>query len=103
MPRKKIPDRETIQDQMDEHFNNILFSKTNYSSSDLYERFPKQMRDGLANAKQCYYKMFDDFRAALDEIPYFNDVFGHNTGKGFLGRMDEASFPLSPRPRSLNS
>eukprot|EP00111_Clytia_hemisphaerica_P024204 TCONS_00071323-protein len=88
MPRKKLPDRQTIEDQMDEHFNNILLSKTNYSSNDLYERFPQQMRDGLANAKQCYFKMFDDFKQALDEIPYFNDVFSHNTGKGFLGGMD---------------
>ena len=88
-PNKKMSERKTILDQMDDHFSSVLFAKTQHASGDLYERFPKQMRDGLAHAKQCYFTMFDHFSEALTEIPYFDDVFGHNTKKGFLDGMDK--------------
>ena len=61
--------------------------ESSITASEFINSFPMLVKERLGETKQAYYHLFDVFTEAMDEIPYFDEVFAYHQENGLYTRL----------------
>ena len=61
--------------------------ESSITASEFINLFPMLVKERLGETKQAYYHLFDVFTEAMDEIPYFDEVFAYHQENGLYTRL----------------